>query len=100
MQARAKAAQIADGRPPDLVLRGPKIRAFYRALLGDDEAVVIDTWMLRALGHHEKPTPKQYKRLAQRVRREARRRGIPPAVWQAIVWCKARGSGEWPGKHS
>lgn len=90
LQSRIKANRILAGEHPRKVLSGPKTRAFYRALLGDDNAVVIDTWMCRVYGHHEKPTPKQYKRLAQRVRREARARGIPPAVWQAIQWVEVR----------
>lgn len=90
--SREKANRILAGEHPRDVLRGPKIRAFYRALLGDDNAVVIDTWMCRALGHHEKPTPKQYARLAARIRREARARNMPPAIWQATVWCAIRGA--------
>lgn len=89
-QARERANRILAGEHPWKVLRGPKIRAFYRAILGDDQAVVIDTWMCRALGHNEKPTIKQYRKLAARVRREARAREMPPAVYQATVWCAIR----------
>lgn len=89
-----RAQEILDGGDPWYVLRGPKVRAFYRALLGDDKAVTIDAWMLRALGFpHEKPTPLQVKRLDRRVRHMASKKGIPPAVMQAIIWCKERSNG-------
>jgi len=90
---RDRALRILAGEAPLDVLRGPKIRAFYRALMGNDNAVVIDTWMCRHYRHSEKPTLKQYKKLAQRVRREAERREIPPATWQAILWCRIKAKG-------
>lgn len=77
---------------PDEVMRGPKTRAFYRAIMGDVDAVVLDVWMLRALGvSSAKLTPKQYEMLAEVVRAEAIRVGEMPAEYQAIVWCAIRG---------
>lgn len=37
-------------RYPGRFARGPKVNAFYRALMGDTSAVVIDRWSARAAG--------------------------------------------------
>lgn len=39
---------------PGRYVRGPKVSAFYRALMGDREAVVIDRWAARAAGWESK----------------------------------------------
>lgn len=88
---RTKAERIMAGEAPLTVLRGPKIRAFYRAVLGDGDAVVLDTWMLGIMGK-ERPTIKQYERLADRLRAAAKDAGLAPAVFQAVVWCQVRGT--------
>jgi hypothetical protein len=66
-------------------LQGPKISAFYRALAGDPNAVVIDRWILRAYG---------YKSLTPTVRREiidsmhelADEYDCEPREVQAAIW--------------
>ena len=90
-----KAEKIRDGADPwDVMGEGsPKIRAFYQAILGDCDAVVLDSWMLKAMGWPRKGyTPGQYEKLAAILRREAKKEGLYPADYQAIVWCKIRGA--------
>jgi hypothetical protein len=90
-----KAERILDGERPLDVLGGDKVRAFYRAIMGDGEAVVLDVWMMRAAGW-VKPTltSTEYQALASSLTAAARRVGLNPADFQAIVWTHVRGSGE------
>jgi len=93
--ARMKARAILAGAPPLTILRGKKVRAFYRAICGDKNAVVIDTWILRSFRFHtNKPTPRQYDRLAARIRRRAKRLGVTPRELQAAIWVQIRGGAE------
>lgn len=91
------AARILSGEHPRVVLRGPKTRAFYLALVGDNYATVIDTWMLHAVGW---PTtdggvkPTDYERIADALRDAAERAGEKPAPYQATVWVVVRGKAE------
>lgn len=95
--AAAKAVAIRDGADPETTL-GPKawkVRAFYRALLGDDDAAVVDTWMLTAL---DWPLPGysrlQYERLAGVLAAEAETVGLRTCHFQAALWCLIRGRSE------
>ena len=92
---RSKVDALLSGkRSADDCIRGDKIKAFYRCLLGDDNAVVIDTWMLRACKFHvEKPTHLQYKLVARALQNEAARLRIKACEYQAIVWCHVRTQG-------
>lgn len=91
----AKAQRILAGERPLDVLGGPKVRAFYRAIMGDGEAVVIDVWMLRAIGWAKKTlTAREYEEVADHLREAAKAAGIDPADFQAIVWTQVRGGGE------
>lgn len=84
-----------DGAEPLAVLGGDKVRAFYRAICGDHHAVVLDAHMLRAARFKKpKTTPREYARIAARLRAEARQHGERPAAFQAIVWCHIRGKAE------
>lgn len=86
-----KALRIRAGEPSLSVLSGPKVRAFYRALLGDPDACVLDSWMLRALGaKSDKPTALQYAKHEARFRKFAARAGVPVASYQAMVWTGIR----------
>jgi len=90
-----KASKIIEGADPLVVLSGPKTNAFYRALIGDFDAVVVDVWMLRALGHNKNAcTPRQYEVFADTIRNAALEAGETPADFQAIVWCAIRGKAE------
>lgn len=89
-----KAVRIRKGEDPEQVLgkEAFKIKEFYRALLGDDDAAVIDVWMIRAMGWHRPSyTGPQYRRLADVLRAEAKRVGLKTTEYQATVWCVIRG---------
>ncbi len=72
-------------------LSGPKVRSFYQNLIGNENAVTIDVWMLKFFGIHNKGlTVKQYGKLADKVRRYAKRIGLTPSSLQAILWTYTR----------
>jgi hypothetical protein len=89
----AKAWRIAKGERPLDVLSGPKVRAFYRNLCGDLSHVTVDVWAARALGWNgdKGMTDAQYARASEAYRRAAASVGVPPAVFQAVVWAAIRG---------
>lgn len=73
---------------------GPKVNAFLANLLGDEDQVTIDSWMLQCVGWPEGRTftGAQYVILADQIRDLAGRMGVAPAQLQALTWCAARGS--------
>lgn len=76
-------------------LNGQKTNAFARAIAGNEDAVVIDVWMLRALGIEKKtPTQSQYKEMAKAVTTVATAFGMTPRAMQALIWIVVRGSAE------
>jgi hypothetical protein len=76
-------------------LNGPKTNAFAKAIAGDENAVVIDVWMLRALGIEKKsPTQSQYTEMAKAVTTVAMKYGMTPRAMQALIWIIVRGSAE------
>ena len=76
-------------------LNGPKTNAFAKAIAGDEQAVVIDVWMLRALGIEKKsPTQSQYVEMANAVRTVSMEYGMTPRSMQALIWIIVRGSAE------
>lgn len=90
-----KARRIWRGEDPEDVLSGPKVTAFYRAILGDESAVVLDGHMLNAVQFHtNKPSKRQYERCAAAMTEAAAYAGLPPARFQAVVWCAVRGGGD------
>lgn len=94
-QNLAKAERILKGEKPLSVLGGDKVRAFYRAIMGDGEAVVLDVWMMRAAGWTKASlTHAEYEALATSLTAAARRVGVDPADFQAVVWTQVRGGAE------
>jgi len=90
-----KADRILAGERPMSVLGGDKVRAFYRAIMGDPNAVVLDVWMMRAAGWAKASlTPSEYANLADALTAAAVREGVDPADFQAVVWTHVRGGGE------
>lgn len=76
-------------------LKGQKTNAFARAIAGDENAVVIDVWMLRALGIEKKtPTQSQYVEMARAVKKVSAEYGMTPRAMQALIWIVVRGSAE------
>lgn len=90
--ARLKAWRIAYYREnPGSVLRGPKVRAFWRAIAGDPDAAVLDVWMLRAMGIEGTISPKRYTELEAALRQAASTTHETVRDFQAIVWMQVRG---------
>lgn len=76
----------------------PKITSFYKNMMGDPNAVTIDTWMARAILGKDHDLADgdasqkalgwtgAYDKMADAVRKAAEIRGIDPHVMQAIIW--------------
>ena len=93
MQARYAPILRGDVTPL-AALTGDKVRAFYRAILGDTDAVVLDRHALRVAGHHrDTATPVQYRRIAALYRAAAAEVGETPRDFQAILWIVQRERG-------
>lgn len=76
-------------------LKGMKTNAFARAIAGDEQAVVIDVWMLRAVGIEKKtPNQSQYNDLVKAVKKTAFDVGMTPRAMQALIWIIVRGSAD------
>lgn len=108
----AKALQWSNGRPvtglPNNLkmaeaskvlgfeaLKGPKTNAFARAIAGDESAVVVDVWMMRAAAMPtDSPNKKQYDDVATAVTEVSVKYGLTPRTAQALIWIIVRGSAE------
>lgn len=88
----AKAVRIRNGEKPLAVLGGDKVRAFYRAIMGDKDAAVVDVWMYRAMG--VLPEEMSYADAEEALRAAAEKAGVAVADFQAIVWTQARGGAD------
>ena len=76
-------------------LRGPKTNAFARAIAGDENAVVVDVWMMRAAGYGvDSPNKTQYTDVVEAIKEVAEEFGLTPRVCQALIWIIVRGSAE------
>jgi hypothetical protein len=74
-------------------LKGPKTNAFAKAIAGDNDAVVIDVWMMRAAEMKtDSPSQAQYNELSRAVRNVAKEFGLTPRTTQALIWVIVRGS--------
>lgn len=74
-------------------LKGQKTNAFARAIAGDDDAVVIDVWMMRAaMMPTDSPNKTQYAFVSDAIRDAAALFGITPRTAQALIWIIVRGS--------
>jgi hypothetical protein len=84
-----KVREVLERRaPPDKVVSGPKVAAFFRAIMGDTDAVVLDRWAIRcALGPDAPPWGVTRMRKAeQRFRQAAAELGLTPRETQAVAW--------------
>lgn len=88
----AVARRILNGERLDDITKGPKTKAFAKAIAGDTDAVVIDVHMLHAMGLDDKTLSRVgcYDALSDVVRAAAVRRGLEPSQAQAIIWVVAR----------
>lgn len=80
---------------PAKAVRGPKVSAFYRAIMGDPSALVIDRWAAYAGGHEsrEKNIPRAlYREIEAAYRSAAAACGESVRAFQAIVWIVVRES--------
>lgn len=70
------------------IIRGPKTEAFSRAIMGDADAIVLDSWMGTAL--HVDPKRWEvravYRAGAKRIRKVAAILDWTPAETQAAIW--------------
>lgn len=83
-------AAILNGADPAEVL-GPKTRRFWHALLGDDLAIVLDRWALRAIGWpRESIKESEWAVAADPYVQAAELLGISPAGLQAAVWVQIK----------
>lgn len=88
----AKAERVLAGEDPADVLGGPKVRAFWKNLAGNRDAVTVDVWAARAAsgGQIDAPSPAQYLRIATAYAAAANMVGETNRETQAIVWLAAR----------
>ena len=86
-----KARAIARGERPLSVLRGPKVRAFYRAIVGDSSSVAVDRHCARVCGLGPKLGLGQYRRIEQAIREVAAKHKRSPSEVQAVIWIVGRG---------
>jgi soluble lytic murein transglycosylase-like protein len=73
-------------------LRGLKVRAFAENLKGNLDVVTIDTIIWGYYRPGVWITAKRHKKLCRYIKSAAKRRGLKPAEYQAIIWVKARGN--------
>lgn len=91
-----RAWAIAKGAEPLEVLGGPKVRAFYRNLLLDEESVTVDVWAARIAEGKVNPIApngRRYNLIARAYREAAQRLNISPATCQATAWIQVRDLG-------
>lgn len=70
-----------------LPLSGQKVTAFQANLLGDQNAVTVDVWMMRVFNRDsDAPSAKEYEDLTAATRRVAKKYGVAPAQMQAALW--------------
>jgi len=75
-------------------LHGEKVKRFAENLKGNLSVVTIDMWICKAYGiPHSKLTPLNYRRLETKMQGEAKKAGLMPAQYQALVWYVARRKG-------
>jgi thermostable 8-oxoguanine DNA glycosylase len=76
-------------------LRGRKTNAFARAIAGDEQAVVVDVWMMRASGIGvDNPNKTQYTDISEAITTVANEFGLTPRTTQALIWIMVRGSAD------
>ena len=78
-------------RYPAQFVGGPKCSAFYKAIMGDTNALVLDRWAVAATGHRSKNVPRALRReVEQAYRSAASACGETVRAFQAITWIAVR----------
>jgi hypothetical protein len=80
---------------PGQFATGPKVSAFYAAIVGDESAMVVDRWAAFAAGHEDRgkvPGIRVRREIESAYRRAAALVGETVAAFQAIVWIIVRES--------
>ena len=68
-------------------VKGPKVSAFYQNLIGNEDAVTIDVWVMRYFGFkQDSPTARQRQAITDAIRKMAPKYKMTPAQLQAVVW--------------
>lgn len=94
MAAHGAAPKIAEGAAPLDALRGPKVRAFYAAIMGRKSGdVVIDRWMVRVCGRPDNAVKTEYKRMSAAIIAAAALFNVDKHHFQATLWVDIRGKG-------
>jgi hypothetical protein len=94
-QAAAWRALDPDVHDPWLTA-APKVRAFVECIMGDETAVVVDTWAVRIATGGSKSrvdTDKAYAEVAHAYNVAANMRDVAPATMQATTWLVAQTEG-------
>ena len=86
---RRKAWDILLTRDTTLVT-GPKVSNFYANIIGDENLVTVDIWATRAALGRDVPG-RDFAAIQRAYQTAARRRGVAPRDFQAVVWCVVRG---------
>jgi hypothetical protein len=84
-----KAYRVLDG---DIqAVKGPKVMAFFANIIGDPDHVTVDIWATRAAVGRSRPAGiVEHRLIAQAYRNAAKKRGISPRDFQAVVWVTVR----------
>ena len=94
-QQASKIEAVLRSRRPHIYVSGPKVSAFYRAIQGDTNALVIDRWAAYAAGHEnrQRELPRAVRREIEAAYRAAAAAcGETVRAFQAIVWIVVRES--------
>lgn len=86
-----KAFRYLDGDTS--ALSGPKVTAFAANLREDHGFVTVDVWATRAAVRRDIPG-RDRAAIVHGYRLAARRAGVTPAQFQAIIWVRVRGSAD------
>jgi hypothetical protein len=71
--------------------KGRKTRPFYLNLLGQEQHVTVDLWVVRYSGiAHAIPNAQEHSLIVDKIKEEAERLGLTPAQRQAEIWCSIR----------
>ena len=77
---------------PGYFVRGPKVAAFYRSIMGDRDTLTIDRWAVEAAGGDRSKVPNKTLRLILTAAYEVAATTCGESIrdFQAIVWIQAR----------